>query len=436
MQMRELCENTCMPQFQSSLLIFAVFAILAAVFVLFIVFSIADKLQPWLLRHIDSNSALMQWFESVHHKLPHHRSDTEDESDDLQDSTAALLSMLDVASVVVDESDEVVRASPEAYTLAVVGDDSLVDARVIAAVHEIREKGGSKQLDVTTDTPQRFFDSESSLNGGDEPSTVLAVTRPNWLKVTVGRIDEHFVVVLLDDISEAIRFGQVRESFISNVSEQLVHPTQALEQLADSLEHDNVDKAQVKADAKLVRRACRHLSHMVSDLLLLIKAQEPITPSAANRLNVFDQLEWVAQDLQSRSQQSGVSITVAGDTTAEVNGERDQIRTAVSKLVENAIDYSPKGSTVSVVAAKSADNGHVIIRVLDRGSGINPAEQSRIFERFYRGGNQSERTAEGIGLGLAIVKHVALTHHGSATVWSAPGQGSTFSLTLPEAQQI
>lgn len=80
------------------------------------------------------------------------------------------------------------------------------------------------------------------------------------------------------------------------------------------------------------------------------------------------------------------------------------------------------------------DGSQVLIGVIDRGCGIERKEQSRIFERFYRGGNQNERSVDGVGLGLAIVKHVALTHHGSASVWSAPGQGSTFTLTLPAAR--
>ncbi|MFR6530838.1 MAG: ATP-binding protein [Bifidobacterium pseudocatenulatum] len=66
-------------------------------------------------------------------------------------------------------------------------------------------------------------------------------------------------------------------------------------------------------------------------------------------------------------------------------------------------------------------------------AGIAIGEQSRIFERFYRGDNQNDHSGDGIGLGLAIVKHVALTHHGSASVWSSPGQGSTFALVLPLA---
>lgn len=72
-----------------------------------------------------------------------------------------------------------------------------------------------------------------------------------------------------------------------------------------------------------------------------------------------------------------------------------------------------------------------MVRVIDHGEGVPKADLPRIFERFYRGSNQNERTTDGIGLGLAIVKHAALAHHGDVTVWSAPGQGSTFTLSLP-----
>ena len=100
----------------------------------------------------------------------------------------------------------------------------------------------------------------------------------------------------------------------------------------------------------------------------------------------------------------------------------------------NAIAYSPDGKGITVSVKPNEDGTKVLLSVLDRGCGIAQKEQSRIFERFYRGGNQNGHSEEGIGLGLAIVKHVALTHHGSASVWSAPGQGSTFTLELPVAR--
>ena len=109
-------------------------------------------------------------------------------------------------------------------------------------------------------------------------------------------------------------------------------------------------------------------------------------------------------------------------------------RISVKELLENAIAYSPDGKGITVSVKPNEDGTKVLLSVLDRGCGIAQKEQSRIFERFYRGGNQNGHSEEGIGLGLAIVKHVALTHHGSASVWSAPGQGSTFTLELPVAR--
>ena len=135
-----------------------------------------------------------------------------------------------------------------------------------------------------------------------------------------------------------------------------------------------------------------------------------------------------------RVQSPDVRVVVRGNRELMVNGDAEQIRTAVTKLVENAVQYSPQGGLVGVSVERDKTGGNAVIRVIDQGKGIAKAEQSRIFERFYRGADQSARSADGVGLGLAIVKHVALTHHGTAAVWSSHGQGSTFSLTLPLAR--
>ena len=359
----------------------------------------------------------------------------DDALDDLDDATSTLLSMIEDAAVVVAQTDEVVRANPAAYILGIVRDDAIVDERVLNEVHAIRERGGRKQFDlVTSSMPQHYMNISTEDADGLRPDDeAREVTRINWLKVTVGRINERFVVILIDDVSDAIRFAKVRDSFISNVSEQLLVPTRALETLADTLEHDELDAEQVKRDAQQVRVACNHLDRLITDLLVLIKAQAPVTASAANQLSLMRQLDWVAQNAEPQAQQAGVHVEVDGDESLMVNGEKDQIRVAIGKLVDNAIAYSPAGSSIGISATRSSDGKHALVRVVDRGVGIDPLEQSRVFERFYRGSNQNERTENGVGLGLAIVKHVALTHHGSATVWSSPGEGSTFSLMLPIA---
>ena len=155
--------------------------------------------------------------------------DDGDAEDDLDDSTQALLAMLPTASAVVDAHDSVIRASSAAYTLGVVRDESICNDEILAAVHEVRRTGVRKQLDVTTQTAeQRIVGPQADTRGADAGlqniRVIHGVSRPNWLKVTVGNINDRFIVVMLDDVSEAIRFAQVRESFIQNVSDQLIEP--------------------------------------------------------------------------------------------------------------------------------------------------------------------------------------------------------------------
>lgn len=393
-----------------------------------------------------NNETMVESLGSWWRSLTHRNDDDEHDADDdtLDDATNALLSMLPLASVVVDEHDEVIRAHPSAYALGVVRDDAIAEETVLRAVHEVRSCGGNKQFDLTTTTqyvapqvpkagkPTTREIARQALIGQSNPNTSGAtVSRPNWLKIIVGKLNENLMVVLISDVSESVRFSQVRDSFITNVSEQLLEPTQSLEQLADIVERGGASQQDVERNATQLRQSCSRLEHMISDLLLLIKAQEPILPTADNRINVMEQVQAVVQAHLDMAAQRGITIVTGGDESLCINGEADQIQAALAKLIENAITYSKDGSTVNVVAKANKEHTEAVISVLDRGNGIAIGEQNRIFERFYRGSNQNEHSGDGIGLGLAIVKHVALTHHGSASVWSSPGQGSTFALVLP-----
>lgn len=393
-----------------------------------------------------NNETMVESLGSWWRSLTHRNDDDEHDADDdtLDDATNALLSILPLASVVVDEHDEVIRAHPSAYALGVVRDDAIAEETVLRAVHEVRSCGGNKQFDLTTTTqyvapqvpkagkPTTREIARQALIGQSNPNTSGAtVSRPNWLKIIVGKLNENLMVVLISDVSESVRFSQVRDSFITNVSEQLLEPTQSLEQLADIVERGGASQQDVERNATQLRQSCSRLEHMISDLLLLIKAQEPILPTADNRINVMEQVQAVVQAHLDMAAQRGITIVTGGDESLCINGEADQIQAALAKLIENAITYSKDGSTVNVVAKANEEHTEAVISVLDRGNGIAIGEQNRIFERFYRGSNQNEHSGDGIGLGLAIVKHVALTHHGSASVWSSPGQGSTFALVLP-----
>ncbi len=366
----------------------------------------------------------------------------------LEGSTQALLALIPAATVVVDGDDEVVRSSPDAYRLGIVSNDEISNPRIIEAIAQVRRSGGRRSFNLITRTPTEFaLDAAAESRESDdwEISQAQAVSRRNWLKVTLGRIDQSLVVVLIDDVSDSVRFVRTRDAFMTNVSEQMLKPVQALEELAaqlkttSHLEGDDPELLRshlrsVSKDASSVQRYSAYLGHVLKDLLLLIRAQERIKSSRENVLDVAEQIRAVVRDEQDRADQAHVTLRWRCDQPLTIHGDGQQIRVALAKLVENAVSYSSSGSTVSLVAQPSKDGRYGIIRVVDHGRGIPKADQGRIFERFYRADNQNEETAVGIGLGLAIVKHVALTHHGSVTVWSAPGEGSTFTLMLPLAQ--
>ena len=374
-------------------------------------------------------------------------------------STQALLALIPAATVVIDGDDEVVRSSPDAYRLGIVSNDEIADPKIIEAIAQVRRSGGRRSFNLITRTPTEFAldtaaespeSDDWDLEDADDPGDAThvqaqAVSRRNWLKITLGRIDESLVVMLVDDVSDSVRFVRTRDAFMTNVSEQMLKPVQALEELAaqlkttSDLDGDDPDLLRshlrsVSKDASSVQRYSAYLGHVLKDLLLLIRAQERIKPNRENVLDVSEQIGAVAQDEQDRADQAHVTLRWRCDQPLTIHGDGQQIRVALAKLVENAISYSSSGSTVSLVAQASNDGHYAKIRVVDHGRGISKADQDRIFERFYRADNQNEETAVGIGLGLAIVKHVALTHHGSVTVWSAPGEGSTFTLMLPLAQ--
>ena len=353
----------------------------------------------------------------------------DDDDDELDDEAAALLSILPAASIVVDDSDDVVRANPAAYRLGIVNDDVIVDSRVLDAVRKVREHGGKTSLEITTSTPKRFalpepVDTEEDLK-------TSTVSRPNWLKLVIGRIDEQFVVVLIDDISESVRFSQMRDDFVTNVSEMIIRPSEDLQRLADVLEHGGMSPEQVAQAARDVRRSSAYVDHMVKNLLLLIKAQGDAPNAQSAVLDVREQVEVAVNELLPQARQRGITVSITGKGEPKVRGNATAIRAAIGKLVDNAIEYSPDNANVSVLIETTRDTKDALVRVVDRGTGIPLKEQPRIFERFYRGANQNERTQSGVGLGLAIVKHVAIMHHGNVQVWSRPGQGSTFSLVLP-----
>jgi two-component system sensor histidine kinase SenX3 len=141
-------------------------------------------------------------------------------------------------------------------------------------------------------------------------------------------------------------------------------------------------------------------------------------------------VEAAAERVLALSERRGVAVRVIEPGDRTVVGHRAQLSSAVVNLLDNAIKYSDPGGAVEVEV--SANGAWVDIAVRDRGVGIPARDLDRIFERFYRVDRARGRRTGGSGLGLAIVRHVASNHGGEVLVESREGEGSTFTLRLPE----
>ncbi|MBT2439624.1 two-component sensor histidine kinase [Streptomyces sp. ISL-36] len=348
-----------------------------------------------------------------------------------------VLSVLRSSAVVLDESDSVVKASSAAYALGLVRGGKLAVEPMLNMARDTRRDGEIRQVEL--DLPRR----------GTGRGEALAVS------ARVAPLGSRLVLLLVEDLTEARRIEAVRRDFVANVSHELKTPTGALSLLSEAVMDASDDPEAVTRFAGRMQIEATRLTNLVQELIDLSRVQndDPLEDSEPVRVD-----ELVAEAIdRSRHTASTKQITMASNVWAPegpeqggggrreggtadlyVWGSRGQLAAALGNLVENAVNYSPAHTRVGIAARKiTAPGGDLIeIAVTDQGIGIPDKDKERIFERFYRVDPARSRATGGTGLGLAIVKHVAASHGGEVAVWSTEGQGSTFTLRLPEAGAV
>jgi two-component system sensor histidine kinase SenX3 len=242
-------------------------------------------------------------------------------------------------------------------------------------------------------------------------------------------IRERLVLVLLSDESQAQRIQDVRRDFVANVSHELKTPIGALLLLSEAVLGAKDDPVAVEKFATRMQIESKRLTDLVQEIINLSRLQDSDPLSVPSELNVQDLVSEAIDQSQVSADSRKIQISSGEIANGVVLGDRDQIIMAIQNLVENAVNYSPEGTKVTVSSV--VEDGIVTITVIDQGIGIPESEKDRIFERFYRVDPARSRQSGGTGLGLSIVKHVATKHGGEVSVWSVENVGSTFSLKLP-----
>ncbi|NJQ08768.1 sensor histidine kinase, partial [Streptomyces lonarensis] len=336
-----------------------------------------------------------------------------------------VLSVLRSSAVVLDEADSVVKASSAAYALGLVRGGRLSVEPMLQMARSTRRDGEIRQREL--ELPPR----------GHSRSDVLAVSARS------APLGSRLVLLLVEDRTEARRIEAVRRDFVANVSHELKTPAGALSLLSEAVVDACDDPETVRRFGGRMQVEATRLTSLVQELIDLSRVQDNDPLTNAELVSV-DELVTEAMD-RCRQPATTKDITMAsgGTTGLRVWGNRGQLAAALGNLVENAVNYSPPSTRVAIAVshlpvprpggtAAGRQQRQIEISVTDQGIGISESDRERIFERFYRVDPARSRATGGTGLGLAIVKHVAASHGGSVNVWSAEGQGSTFTLTLPE----
>ena len=326
------------------------------------------------------------------------------------------LQSLESESLIVIPGEQILFQSPGITNFAIVKDERITSEDLMALIRVARR---------TNETHRSRIEIARGPIGAGKREFEVSVSPLN---------DEGMVLVLISDQSEARRIDAVRRDFVANVSHELKTPIGALGLLSEAILGAKDQPDAVVKFASRMQMEAKRLTDLVQEIIDLSRLQSSDPLQKAFDVEASDVVrEAVAQSAFSAESRK-ITVEIGEIEDATVIGDRDQLIMAVLNLVENAINYSPENTKVSVVVKVKEEL--LEISVTDQGIGIAEGELARVFERFYRVDPARSRMTGGTGLGLSIVKHVALNHGGDIKVWSKEGVGSTFTLQLPIARSI
>jgi two-component system sensor histidine kinase SenX3 len=329
------------------------------------------------------------------------------------DSALELLGILSLTAIVVASNNQVLRATPGAVALGLVKNRELAQDELRGLVLSASQTSSVETLEV-----------DVAVGLGAEKVILHA---------RAVQLSDSNILLVVEDNTESKRLDDTRRDFIANISHELKTPIGAISLLAEALLDASEDPAAVQKFSKSLSKESKRLTNLIKDVVQLSRIQSAEVVANAEVVDLSTVVMEALDRNSYRAETRNVRITYDAPEGVEVIGDREMLTVAVKNLIENAILYSDEGAPVGV-GLRTLENV-AEISVTDSGHGIPQADQTRIFERFYRVDPSRSRATGGTGLGLAIVKHVASTHNGEVKLFSKPGVGSTFTLRIPLADK-
>jgi len=235
-------------------------------------------------------------------------------------------------------------------------------------------------------------------------------------------------ILVTHDATDTERIEAMRRDFIANASHELRTPlTVIVGFLEIAMSDPCMDAATRQAHLKLMTEQGGRMQRLIEDMLTLSRLESDEFPLRRERVDIAGLVDSVAAEARALSGgRHEIAVSVDGP---DVMGSVEELRSAFANLASNAVRYSPEGGRIELAWKRGEDD--LQFSVTDSGIGIDPQHISRLTERFYRVDKSRSRETQGTGLGLAIVKHVLLRHGGRVKICSKPGEGSTFTASLP-----
>jgi two-component system phosphate regulon sensor histidine kinase PhoR len=239
------------------------------------------------------------------------------------------------------------------------------------------------------------------------------------------------LAVLVTAMGRERRANELKSEFISNVSHELKTPLSIISMFGEMLAQGRTKSpSQATEYAEIIWRESVRLARLIDNVLDFAKIERGVDVYEFADTDVAEVVRRALELSVHRLQKADMVVTsTLADDLPEVPLDGNAYTLAVLNLIDNAIKYAPDGKKIEVTLGREGER--LVLSVRDWGPGIDPEEQDRIFERFYRARAVRLKPIRGSGIGLALVQHIAEAHGGSAEVRSTPGQGATFRLVVP-----
>ncbi|MCL5499526.1 phosphate regulon sensor histidine kinase PhoR [Escherichia coli] len=256
----------------------------------------------------------------------------------------------------------------------------------------------------------------------------LVLNSGRHLEIRVMPYSEQQLLMVARDVTQMHQLEGARRNFFANVSHELRTPLTVLQGYLEMMQEQTLEGPPRDKALHTMREQTSRMEGLVKQLLTLSKIEAAPTLPPNEIIDVPMMLRVVEREAQTLSQKKH-ELEFVVDNGLKVLGNEDQLRSAISNLVYNAVNHTPAGTHITVRWQRATSGAQFIVE--DTGPGIGPEHIPRLTERFYRVDKARSRQTGGSGLGLAIVKH-ALNHHESKLeIDSTPGKGTRFSFTLP-----